>query len=107
MLVGIRPEKLNLHVNKPEQDSGIIEGIVENISYLGERSHYYVKIDGLSKSVSVSSQNVNRAQINQLINVMFVILKCVILVQMVLKLILKLTLVIFIKDGVIMKSLQK
>ena len=39
VLVGIRPEKLNLHVNKPEQDSGIIEGIVENISYLGERSH--------------------------------------------------------------------
>jgi ABC-type Fe3+/spermidine/putrescine transport system ATPase subunit len=68
VLVGIRPEKLNLHVNKPEQDSWIIEGIVENISYLGERSHYYVKIDGLSKSVSVSSQNVNRAQINQLIN---------------------------------------
>ncbi len=67
VLVGIRPEKLNLHVNKPEQDSGIIEGIVENISYLGERSHYYVKIDGLSKLVSVSSQNVNRAQINQLI----------------------------------------
>jgi ABC-type Fe3+/spermidine/putrescine transport system ATPase subunit len=68
VLVGIRPEKLNLHVNKPEQDSRIIEGIVENISYLGERSHYYVKIDGLLKSLSVSSQNVNRAQINQLIN---------------------------------------
>ena len=68
VLVGIRPEKLNLHVNKPEQDSEMIEGIVENISYLGERSHYFVKIDGLSKSVSVSSQNVNRAQINQLIN---------------------------------------
>jgi len=68
VLVGIRPEKLNLHVNKPEQDWGVIEGIVENFSYLGERSHYYVKIDGLSKSVSVSSQNVNRAQINQLIN---------------------------------------
>ena len=68
VLVGIRPEKLNLHVNKPKQDSRIIEGIVENFSYLGERSHYYVKIDGLLKSVSVSSQNVNRAQINQLIN---------------------------------------
>ena len=67
VLVGIRPEKLNLHVNKPEQDSGIMEGIVENISYLGERSHYYVKIDELSKLVSVSTQNVNRAQINQLI----------------------------------------
>lgn len=68
VLVGIRPEKLNLHINKPEQDSGMIEGIVENITYLGERSHYYIKIEGLSKSVSVSSQNVNRAQINQLIN---------------------------------------
>jgi len=68
VLVGIRPEKLNLHINKPEQDSRLIEGIVENITYLGERSHYYIKIEGLSKSVSVSSQNVNRAQVNQLIN---------------------------------------
>ena len=68
VLVGIRPEKLKLHINKPEQDSRLIEGIVENISYLGERSHYYIKTPGLSKSISVSSQNVNRAQINQLID---------------------------------------
>ena len=68
VLAGIRPEKLNLHVNKPEQDSKLIEGIVENISYLGERSHYYIKVEGLSKPISISSQNVNRAQINQLIS---------------------------------------
>ena len=43
-------------------------GIVENISYLGERSHYYIKVEGLSKPISISSQNVNRAQINQLIS---------------------------------------
>ena len=42
-------------------------GIVENISYLGERSHYYINTEGLSKLISVSSQNVNRVQINQLI----------------------------------------
>jgi len=68
VLIGIRPEKLKLHIDKPEKDSQLIEGIVENISYLGERSHYYIKTEGLSKSISVSSQNVNRAQINQLIN---------------------------------------
>ena len=68
VLVGIRPEKLILHINKPEQNSRLIEGIVENISYLGERSHYYIKTEGLSKLISVSSQNVNRTQINQLIN---------------------------------------
>ena len=68
VLVELRSEKLILHINKPEQDSRLIEGIVENIAYLGERSHYYIKIEGLSKSVSVSSQNVNRAQINKLIN---------------------------------------
>lgn len=68
VLVGIRPEKLKLHINKPEQDSRLIEGIVVNISYLGERSHYYIKTAGFSKSISVSSQNVNRAQINQLID---------------------------------------
>ena len=67
VLVGIRPEKLKLHINKPEQDSKLIEGIIENISYLGERSHYYIKTEGLSKLISVSSQNVNRVQINQLI----------------------------------------
>ena len=67
VLVGIRPEKLKLHISKPEQDSRLIEGIVENISYLGERSHYYIKVEGLSKLISVSSQNVNRAQINKLI----------------------------------------
>ena len=67
VLVGIRPEKLKLHISKPEQDSRLIEGIVENISYLGERSHYYINTEGLSKLISVSSQNVNRVQINQLI----------------------------------------
>ena len=67
VLVGIRPEKLILHTNKPEQDSNSIEGIVENISYLGERSHYYINSEGHSKLISVSSQNVNRVQINQLI----------------------------------------
>ena len=59
---------MQLHIDKPEKDYGLIEGIVENISYLGERRHYYIKIDGLLKSISVSSQNVNRAQINQLIS---------------------------------------
>ena len=68
VLVGIRPEKLKLHINKPDKDFVFIEGIVENISYLGERSHYYIKTEGLLKAISVSSQNVNRAQINQLIN---------------------------------------
>ncbi len=68
VLIGIRPEKLKLHTNKPEQNVGLIDGTVENISYLGERSHYYIKTEGLSKLISVSSQNVNRAKINKLIN---------------------------------------
>lgn len=67
VLLGLRPEKLKLHINKPQQDSELIEGFVENISYLGERSHYYIKADEISKLISVSSQNVNRVQINQLI----------------------------------------
>jgi len=67
VLLGLRPEKLKLHINKPQQDSELIEGFVENISYLGERSHYYIKADEISKPISVSSQNVNRVQINQLI----------------------------------------
>jgi len=38
------------------------------LTILGERSHYYITTEGLSKLISVSSQNVNRIKINQLIS---------------------------------------
>jgi len=38
------------------------------LTILGERSHYYITTEELSKLISVSSQNVNRIKINQLIS---------------------------------------
>ncbi|SVD01415.1 uncharacterized protein METZ01_LOCUS354269, partial [marine metagenome] len=38
------------------------------MTILGERSHYYIITEGLSKLISVSSQNVNGIKINQLIS---------------------------------------
>ena len=67
VLLGIRPEKLKLYTNKPEQYLISLEGIVENFSYLGERSHYYIKVEGLPNPISIASQDVNRTQINRII----------------------------------------
>lgn len=56
--VAIRPEKLRL---TETQDSGrghSITGQLHNAAYLGERSHFYVKVDGADHPVAVSSQNI-------------------------------------------------
>ena len=46
---------------------GVPQNIVESFAYLGERSHYYVRVGDLPKPVAISSQNVSRAQINKFI----------------------------------------
>jgi len=66
--IGVRPEKLQLLSDNPNNDSMVtIDGFVESFAYLGERSHYYVRVGDLPKPVAISSQNVSRAQINKFI----------------------------------------
>ena len=55
--VAIRPEKLKLTAEKPEGATYSAQAKVENMAYLGERSHYYIEIGGNVKPVAVSSQN--------------------------------------------------
>lgn len=57
--LAIRPEKLQL-LDTQIQNSNCVEGRLENSAYLGERSHYYVRIQGQDTPVAVSAQNQSR-----------------------------------------------
>lgn len=55
--VAIRPEKLELSNEEPEGDASRTRGTLQNVAYLGERSHYFVKLDSIEAPVAVSTQN--------------------------------------------------
>ncbi|MGF1444823.1 MAG: ABC transporter ATP-binding protein [Pikeienuella sp.] len=54
--VAIRPEKISLHRQAPTCGRAIA-GALETTSYLGERSHFQVRVPGCAELVSVSAQN--------------------------------------------------
>ncbi len=56
-LVAIRPEKFSISETRPEGGGNSIEGSLDSVAYLGENSHFYVKIPGLEQPVAVSAQN--------------------------------------------------
>jgi spermidine/putrescine ABC transporter ATP-binding subunit len=55
--IAIRPEKLELSETASEDVSASARGTLQNAAYLGERSHYYVKLDNVEAPVAVSAQN--------------------------------------------------
>ena len=57
--VAVRPEKFALTTEKPEQGHAI-SATMANTAYLGERSHYYVRIEGKHDPVAVSVPNQHR-----------------------------------------------
>jgi len=54
--VALRPEKFDLSATKPD-DRPSVQGHLANAAYLGERSHFYIAIDGREEPVAVSAQN--------------------------------------------------
>ena len=60
VLLAIRPEKLSIEEKKPGRGVHAVEGVLDAAAYLGERSHYYVRIEGIDKPVAVSAQNATR-----------------------------------------------
>ncbi|MBL4871847.1 MAG: ABC transporter ATP-binding protein [Rhodobacteraceae bacterium] len=60
--IAIRPEKLTLTHEKPDDAQYSVKGQLNNAAYLGERSHYYVDVGGVLQAVAVSSQNRNRGE---------------------------------------------
>ena len=58
--VAVRPEKIFVSKEKPDNDDVCIEGVVDDLGYLGNRSLYRVKLTS-GKIVQVSSQNRRRS----------------------------------------------
>jgi len=59
--VAIRPEKFALSDVQPKGVAHMVPAKLETAAYLGERSHYYVKIDGKAEPVAVSTPNFRKA----------------------------------------------
>ena len=57
-LAAIRPEKITISADKPTHENAV-EGIMDAAAYLGDRSHFYVRINGVEKPVAVSAQNLD------------------------------------------------
>ncbi len=59
--IALRPEKIIQHDTKPK---GIrsLRGEIQSVAYLGELSHYFVRVEGLEKPIAVSEQNEDRVR---------------------------------------------
>lgn len=62
--VAIRPEKLVVGETAPEGCDTVLQGRLDNMAYLGERSHFYVSVDGHDAPIAVSAQNRERISVN-------------------------------------------
>ncbi len=62
LLAAIRPEKkITLSAEKPTS-TNFVKGVLDTAAYLGDRSHFYVRVDGVEKPIAVSTQNLNQVQ---------------------------------------------
>jgi spermidine/putrescine transport system ATP-binding protein/putrescine transport system ATP-binding protein len=56
VIVALRPEKLVLSNQQSSDDRQNVKGTLNTSAYLGDRSHFYVSVDGHEKPVAVASQ---------------------------------------------------
>jgi ABC-type Fe3+/spermidine/putrescine transport system ATPase subunit len=62
-LVAIRPEKIKISSTKPANGNAV-QGIIDDTAYLGDRSHFYVRVNGVENPVAVSAQNMDQSQLS-------------------------------------------
>ena len=55
--IGNRPEKLRVHTTAPTEGPRAVKGLLEMKTYLGERSHFHVRIPGVNQLLAISAQN--------------------------------------------------
>jgi spermidine/putrescine ABC transporter ATP-binding subunit len=65
VFVAVRPEKLTLSQDPGKREPNVIEGTVQAVTYLGDRSHFLVKIDGIERPFAVAAQNSGRARMGK------------------------------------------
>jgi spermidine/putrescine ABC transporter ATP-binding subunit len=63
--VAVRPEKFQLRWEVPQHEANCIVGAVAAEAYFGDRSHYYVEIEGHAQPVAVAVQNSQRADFRE------------------------------------------
>ncbi len=56
VVVAIRPEMLSLSTERGPEGGNAMQGIVKTAAYLGDRSHFYVHVDGTEKPFAVAAQ---------------------------------------------------
>ena len=59
--IAVRPEKLRLAWERPGGDLNAVAGRVNAQAYFGDRSHYYVAVEGADRPIAVAHQNVDRS----------------------------------------------
>ncbi|MFT4959289.1 MAG: spermidine/putrescine transport system ATP-binding protein [Paracoccaceae bacterium] len=57
LLVGVRPEQLEIAVEKPQDYDAYAQGTVGDVAFYGESVHYYVRLDGVDDPIAVSVPN--------------------------------------------------
>ncbi len=57
LLVGIRPEQLEIAVEQPKDYDATVRGSVTDVAFYGESVHYYVRIDGVDQPIAVAVPN--------------------------------------------------
>jgi spermidine/putrescine ABC transporter ATP-binding subunit len=62
-LVAIRPEKITISSTKPANGNAV-QGIIDDTAYLGDRSHFYVRVNGVENAVAVSAQNLDQSHLS-------------------------------------------
>ena len=60
VLVAIRPEKVSISTEKPNDATNMVEGRLGPSAYLGDRSHFYINLAGRSTPMAVASPNMER-----------------------------------------------
>jgi len=57
ILLGIRPEQLEIAKDKPADYEATVQGTVRNVAFYGENVHYHVNVEGIERPISVSVPN--------------------------------------------------
>ena len=58
VIVAVRPEKIRVLGEAPDERINVTSGCIEASAYLGDRSHFYVRAGGREEPIAVATQNI-------------------------------------------------
>lgn len=57
VFLGLRPEKMRVSLQKPDNNNNVVTGKVDDVGYLGSTTHYHAILDGTGQRVTVLRAN--------------------------------------------------